>query len=256
MVLFERRRKDRFAANRPRGKDAMWIKRHWPMLLAVLATLPSLWCGLVWVFDWGSRIDFAVTKVRDIGGIGVVIELFLIAAMADISSTACWGYLDYVGPSKESIHNHQRQSGFTEPCHCDRRLRVGSGENGLSQELWENIFYLALQSKHVTMTQAPGALRIPTVFDCERTLILAIELSNTSWVLAAQIPGLPGVQAKRSIEPTPEALMAAIDGYRVRAEKAGRNVDRVDAVYQAGWSGFWLVRAEGTQEIGHEKVIP
>jgi transposase len=92
------------------------------------------------------------------------------------------------------------------------------------------------------MTQAPGALRIPTVVDYERTLILAIELSNTSWVLAAQIPGLPGVKAKRSIEPTPEALMAAIGSYRVRAEKADRNVDRVVAVYEAGWSGFWLVR--------------
>jgi transposase len=80
------------------------------------------------------------------------------------------------------------------------------------------------------------------VLDYERTLILAIELSNTSWVLAAQIPGLPGVKAKRSIEPTPEALMAAIGSYRVRAEKADRNVDRVVAVYEAGWSGFWLVR--------------
>jgi transposase len=92
------------------------------------------------------------------------------------------------------------------------------------------------------MTQARGALPNPTVLDYERTLMLAIELSNTSWVLAAQIPGLPGVKAKRSIEPTPEALIAAIDGYRVRAEKAGRNVDRVVAVYEAGWSGFWLVR--------------
>jgi transposase len=92
------------------------------------------------------------------------------------------------------------------------------------------------------MTRAPGTLRIPAVLDYERTLILAIELSNTSWVLAAQIPGLPGVKAKRSIEPTPEALMAAIGSYRVRAEKADRNVDRVVAVYEAGWSGFWLVR--------------
>ncbi|MGB6397595.1 MAG: IS110 family transposase [Bradyrhizobium sp.] len=92
------------------------------------------------------------------------------------------------------------------------------------------------------MTQAPGALPTPAVLDYERTLILAIELSNTSWVLAAQIPGLPGVKAKRSIEPTPEALMAAIGSYRARAEKADRNVDRVVAVYEAGWSGFWLVR--------------
>jgi len=92
------------------------------------------------------------------------------------------------------------------------------------------------------MTQAPGVLPTPTVLDYERTLILAIELSNTSWVLAAQIPGLPGVKAKRSIEPTPEALMAAIEDYRTRAVKAGRNVEQVVAIYEAGWSGFWLAR--------------
>jgi transposase len=63
------------------------------------------------------------------------------------------------------------------------------------------------------MTQAPGALP-PLPCLITKTLIVAIELSNTSWVLAAQIPGLPGVKAKRSIEPTPEALMAAIEGYR------------------------------------------
>lgn len=92
------------------------------------------------------------------------------------------------------------------------------------------------------MTQAPGALPIPMVLDYERTLILAIELSNTSWVLAAQIPGLLRVKAKRSVEPTPEALIAAIEEYRARAMKAGRNFERVVAVYEAGWSGFWLAR--------------
>jgi transposase len=92
------------------------------------------------------------------------------------------------------------------------------------------------------MTQAPGALLTPSVPDYERTLILALELSNTSWVVAAQIPGLAAVKAKRSIKPTPEALMAAIEGFRARAETAGRNVERVVAIYEAGWSGFWLVR--------------
>lgn len=92
------------------------------------------------------------------------------------------------------------------------------------------------------MTQAPGALFTSSVVDYEGTLILAIELSNTSWVLAAQIPGLPGVKAKRSIEPTTEALMAAIEDYRARAAKAGRSVERVITVYEAGWSGFWLAR--------------
>lgn len=106
------------------------------------------------------------------------------------------------------------------------------------------------------MTQAPGAVPTLSVLDYERTLILAIELSNTSWVLAAQIPGLPGVKAKRSIEPTPEALMAAIDGYRVRAEKAGRSVNRVVVVYEAGWSGFWLVRWLAKYDIETHVIQP
>jgi hypothetical protein len=41
---------------------------------------------------------------------------------------------------------------------------------------------------------------------------------------------LPGVKAKRSIEPTPEPLMAAIDDYRARAVKAARNVERMVAL--------------------------
>jgi transposase len=106
------------------------------------------------------------------------------------------------------------------------------------------------------MTQAPGALPTSTVVDYERTLILAIELSNMSWVLAAQIPGLPGVKAKRSIEPTPEALMAAVEDYRARAVKARRNVERVIAVYEAGWSGFWLARWLAKYDIETHVIQP
>ena len=38
-------------------------------------------------------------------------------------------------------------------------------------------------------------------------------------------PGLPGFKAKRSIKPTPKALMEAIDGCRVRAEIDGTGYD-------------------------------
>jgi transposase len=61
-------------------------------------------------------------------------------------------------------------------------------------------------------------------------------------VLAAQVPGLPRVKAKRVIEPDPEALLAAIGSYRDRAKAAGRNVERVVVTYEASWSGFWLAR--------------
>ena len=76
----------------------------------------------------------------------------------------------------------------------------------------------------------------------DRTLVLAIELSSKSWVLAAQVPGLQKTKAKRTIEPDKEALRSAINGYRARAVAAGYQVDRVVATYEAGWSGFWLAR--------------
>src|SRR5215813_6359196 len=81
-----------------------------------------------------------------------------------------------------------------------------------------------------------------SVLEYDRTLVLAIELSSKFWVVAAQVPGLPHAKAKRTVKPTVEALIAAIDGYRSRATAAGRIVERVIATYEAGWSGFWLAR--------------
>jgi len=92
------------------------------------------------------------------------------------------------------------------------------------------------------MTQTLTAASKPVALDYDNTLVVAIELSNVSWVLAAQVPGLPRLKAKRSVEPTAEALMAAINGYRNRAREAGRMVERVIAVYEASGSGFWLAR--------------
>jgi len=76
--------------------------------------------------------------------------------------------------------------------------------------------------------------------DFDQTLVMAIELSSTKWVLAAQVPGLPRLKAKRTIEPTAEALLAAIESYRERAKRAGHTVQRVIATYEVSWSGFWL----------------
>lgn len=78
--------------------------------------------------------------------------------------------------------------------------------------------------------------------DHETTLVLAIELSSRTWVLAAQVPGLQGVKSRRVIEPTKEALSTALAGYRARAQAAGQTIERVIAIYEAGWSGFWLAR--------------
>jgi hypothetical protein len=41
------------------------------------------------------------------------------------------------------------------------------------------------------MTQASCSLSSPITLNYENTPVLAIELSKTKWVVAAQIPGLP-----------------------------------------------------------------
>src|SRR3954452_21690840 len=74
------------------------------------------------------------------------------------------------------------------------------------------------------MTQASCPLSPPVTLDYENTLVLAIELSKTKWVLSAQVPGLLRVKAKQTIEPKAEALLAAIDGYRNRSRAAGRTL--------------------------------
>lgn len=86
------------------------------------------------------------------------------------------------------------------------------------------------------------AASIPATVDYQTTLILSIEVSNKNWVLAAQVPGLPHTKAKRSVSPGAEALLTAISGYRARAADLGHKIERVIAVYEAGWSGFWLAR--------------
>jgi transposase len=78
--------------------------------------------------------------------------------------------------------------------------------------------------------------------DYDATLILAVEISNKSWVVAAHVPGLGRVKAKRTIAPEAAALEAAIEAYRQRAAGCGRTVTRVIVVYEAGYGGFWLAR--------------
>jgi transposase len=92
------------------------------------------------------------------------------------------------------------------------------------------------------MTQPPIPQPGYCMADFERTLVLALEVSDRSWVLAAHVPGLPGGKPRRTLSPSAEALLEAIGGYRARAARAGRSVERVVLVYEAGYSGFWLAR--------------
>ena len=51
-----------------------------------------------------------------------------------------------------------------------------------------------------------AAAPIRAALDFERTLVLSIEVSNKSWVLAAQVPGLPHTKAKRTVDADAEVV--------------------------------------------------
>src|SRR3954451_25135945 len=106
------------------------------------------------------------------------------------------------------------------------------------------------------MTQASCSPSPPITLDYENTLVLAIELSKTKWVLSAQVPGLLRVKAKQTIETKAEALLGAVDGYRNRSRAAGRTVERVVALYEASRSGFWLARWLGRHGVETHVVQP
>jgi transposase len=55
----------------------------------------------------------------------------------------------------------------------------------------------------------PSNTLLPAI-NYDHTLVLGIELSNKSWVLAAQVPGLPQTKAQRTIEPNKNALLTAM----------------------------------------------
>src|SRR4051812_34914999 len=110
-------------------------------------------------------------------------------------------------------------------------------------------------SGSATMTQHPH-VTASNGLDYDRTLILAVEISNRSWVVAAQVPGLRQKGVKQQLVPRADALMAAVEGYKRRAAAAGMTVERVIVAYESGGSGFWLARWLQQRGVGGDVMPP
>jgi transposase len=92
----------------------------------------------------------------------------------------------------------------------------------------------------LTFAPVPAAAAV----DYDSTVIVVVEISERSWVVGAQIPGVDRARKpKRTIAPNAAALFEALDQYRRRAAEAGYPVTREIVAYEAGYSGFWLARA-------------
>src|SRR3712207_2826370 len=85
----------------------------------------------------------------------------------------------------------------------------------------------------------PGRCR--TVFEPESTLVAVIEMSQSSWLVAAIVPGLERNPLKK-LAVDEAGLLRQLERWRDEAAKAGRRVTRIAVAFEAGRDGFWLAR--------------
>lgn len=93
----------------------------------------------------------------------------------------------------------------------------------------------------------------------DSTLIVVIELSLSSWLVAGLVPGLDR-QPRKKLGADPEALRALLERWRDEAVKAGQAIERITVAYEAGRDGFWLarwLRSRGIEaHVIHPNSIP
>src|SRR5262245_26267397 len=83
--------------------------------------------------------------------------------------------------------------------------------------------------------------RSHTPLDVNHTLIVVVELSHASWLVAGLIPGVER-QPLKKLEPSEKGLLDLLNHWRKQAEKAGHKIDRITVAFEAGRDGFWLAR--------------
>lgn len=85
-------------------------------------------------------------------------------------------------------------------------------------------------------------------FGQDNTLVVVIELSQESWLVAGTVPGVER-QPLKKMEPNETALLRLLHRWRDEATRAGRTIERIVVAYESGRDGFWLARWLANQGI-------
>src|SRR3954452_19500533 len=91
------------------------------------------------------------------------------------------------------------------------------------------------------MLQHPDIARSTTAYAPDETLVVVVEMSRSTWLVAGLLPGVDRRPLKK-LEPDENGLMRLLESWRDEALRAGRTVARVVVAYEAGRDGFWLAR--------------
>src|SRR3954452_4119693 len=88
----------------------------------------------------------------------------------------------------------------------------------------------------------PYDLSKPLVaLDHDSTLVCVIEMSGSSWLVAATVPGVDR-RPLQKLPVDPARLLAQVERWRHEEARAGRTIMRTVVAYESGRDGFWLAR--------------
>src|SRR5258708_3554129 len=91
------------------------------------------------------------------------------------------------------------------------------------------------------MTQVDDLSRSLITFEQNSTMIVVLEMSQSSWLAAGVVPGIERRPLKK-LDPDSTALLRLVEGWRDHAMKVGRLITRIVLAFEAGRDGFWLAR--------------
>src|SRR5271170_2943861 len=91
------------------------------------------------------------------------------------------------------------------------------------------------------MPQVDDLSRSLVAFDQDGTLIVVVEMSEASWLVAGMTPGVDR-QPLKKLGPDPDVLLRLVVRWRDEAVKAGKMIERIALAFEAGRDGFWLAR--------------
>src|SRR5215213_5032698 len=78
-------------------------------------------------------------------------------------------------------------------------------------------------------------------FEQDRTLVVVLEISLSTWLVGGLVPGVVRQPAKK-LGADEHELLKLIHRWRAEASRAGREIDRICLAFEAGRDGFWLAR--------------
>ncbi len=85
----------------------------------------------------------------------------------------------------------------------------------------------------------PG--RATAAFDQARTLVVVVEMSQSTWLVTGLLPGVER-QPLKKLDPDPNRLLTLVRRWCDECFSAGREIERLVVAYEAGRDGFWLAR--------------